>query len=77
MNDKELILDILKYLECQLEYGLHTTEKSEITNLIDRVKDSLGIEINQQPLECPECNSLIIVKWSGVECSNCNWWDCK
>lgn len=28
------------------------------------------------PQYCPECGAYVIEKWSGAECSECDWWFC-
>jgi hypothetical protein len=32
---------------------------------------------NENILEkCPECNNILLEKWSGVECKHCEYFDC-
>jgi hypothetical protein len=30
----------------------------------------------REPTPCPECGYPIREKWSGVECTHCDWWFC-
>jgi hypothetical protein len=53
MNDKQLALDIVKYLEHQIEYGLYA-EKSVVTDLINRIKDNINDDSHHEFCNCHE-----------------------
>ena len=41
----------------------------------NKVKEKLN-QKRRHDDECPECKSKLIVQWSGVKCSNCDYWFC-
>lgn len=57
--------------KCKIMYKslIENKNNNEILNTTLRISD-ISDEV------CPECGEPIIEKWSGVKCSECDWWFC-
>lgn len=43
-------------------------------DIVDKFEEQ---EKESEPISpCPECGQPLILKWSGIKCSKCNYWDC-
>jgi len=52
-------------------------ESKKIVGNLDNINEELYIsDVVESVCPNPKCGKPLIVKWSGVKCSKCEYWEC-
>ena len=66
----------LKTLKTEELYHIILKQEQKINKFKSLMKEYGEDELERSYDVCPECNYLLVTKWSGVECSNCGYQNC-